>query len=63
MAIDIELAIPANAIKNGTLITTCSFTGNFNTISTHSRNEPVITDIESKYDEKFDDITYYVLGY
>lgn len=63
MAIDIELCNASNPIKNGTIVGTCSFTGNYNTISTYSKNTPVISNIESKYDERFDDITYYVLGY
>ena len=62
MAIDIELANNNNPIKNGTIVTTCSFAGNFNTINTYANNKPMITDIESKYDELFDDITYYTLG-
>lgn len=62
MAIDIELANTNNPIKNGTTVTTCSFAGNFNTVNTYVNNKPIITDIESKYDEKFDDITYYTLG-
>jgi hypothetical protein len=62
MATDIELAKSTNPIKNGTSITTCSFTGNYNTINTYVNNKPVIEDIEYKYDELFDDITYYVLG-
>ena len=62
MAIDIELANTNNPIKNGTTVTTCSFSGNFNTMNTYANNKPVITDIESKYDELFDDITYYTLG-
>lgn len=63
MAIDIELAKIDNPIKNGTIVGTCSFTGTYNTINTYSNNKPVIADIESKYDEKYDDITYYILGY
>lgn len=62
MAIDIELANNNNPIKNGTTVTTCSFSGNFSTMNTYVNNKPVITDIESKYDELFDDITYYTLG-
>jgi hypothetical protein len=62
MAIDIELIDTNNPIKNGTIVTTCSFAGNFNTMNTYVNNKPVITDIESKYDELFDDVTYYTLG-
>jgi hypothetical protein len=62
MAIDIELINTNNPIKNGTTVTTCSFAGRYNTINTYVNNTPVIADIESKYDELFDDITYYILG-
>jgi hypothetical protein len=31
-------------------------------MNTYVNNKPVITDIESKYDELFDDVTYYTLG-
>lgn len=63
MAIDIELCNSSNPIKNGTIVSTCTFTGYYDTINTYSTNTPTISDIESKYDDKFDDITYYILGY
>jgi hypothetical protein len=62
MATDIELINTNNPIKNGTTVTTCSFSGKYNTINTYVNNKPPIADIESKYDELFDDITYYILG-
>ena len=63
MAEDIQLAKINNPIKNGTSITTCSFTGQYNSINTYSNNQPAIEDIQYKYDELFDEITYYILGY
>lgn len=63
MAIDIELINTNNPIKNGTLVCTCSTAGAYNTNNTYVNNLPVIANIENKYDENFDDITYYILGY
>jgi len=59
MANDIIKSKSGEAIKNGTIVTTCSFTGNYKTINSYVNNSPVITDIQSKYDEKFDDPSYY----
>jgi len=63
MAADIQLANNNNPIKNGTSVTTCSFTGTYSTISIYSNNKPSVEDIQYKYDELFDEITYYILGY
>lgn len=63
MATDIALINPSNPIKNGTVVTTCSFAGNYNTVNIYANNKPQIQDIESKYDAWFDDLTYYILGY
>ena len=59
MANDIIKSKNGEPIKNGTIVTTCSFTGNYNTINTYSKNTPVIEDIQSKYDERFNDPSYY----
>lgn len=57
---DIIEAISANDIKNGTLIVgvypTASGVGILNI---YVKNTPIITDIENKYDQRFDDPTYY----
>lgn len=58
MANDIYIAISGNPIKNGTTVTTTTFTGTYSTLNTSVKNTPIIGDIESKYDTKFDDPTY-----
>jgi len=62
MANDISKAINANLIKNGTTVVTTTFTGEYSTIETYVKNTPTISDIENKYDNRFDDITYYTIG-
>lgn len=63
MANDIQESISANSIKNGTiLVSTCSRNGNYKTLDTYVSNKPAIADIESKYDDRFDDVGYYYLG-
>lgn len=53
MAIDIIKSKVANPIKNGTLIVSCSRTGNYSLSNLHVSNLPVIADLESKYDNRF----------
>ena len=59
MANDINKAISANPIKNGTLVVSCSRTGAYSFSDTYVKNSPTITDIQDKYDERFDDPAYY----
>lgn len=59
MAIDIIKAISANELKNGTTVVTCSRTGNYSVLNTYAKNTPTITDIEEKFDNRFDDPSYY----
>jgi hypothetical protein len=60
MAIDITNAVSGVAtIKNGTLVVSCLQTGMFKTNNTYVVNTPTISDIESKYDNRFDDPSYY----
>ena len=59
MANDIQKAISANPIKNGTTLVSCTFTGEYSTLETFVRNTPTMSDIESKYDNRFDDPSYY----
>lgn len=59
MANDIDLAIDTNPIKNGSLVYGCSKTGIFQTKDTYVSNKPTITEIQSKYDNRFDDPSYY----
>lgn len=59
MANDINKAISANPIKNGTILVSCSKTGEYSKLETYVKNTPTITDIENKYDNRFDDPSYY----
>lgn len=61
MANDISKIITANPIKNGTTVVSCKTTGlsNKDLLNTYVKNTPTITDIESKYDNRFDDPSYY----
>lgn len=59
MANDINKAISANPIKNGTALVSCTRTGEYSTLDTNVKNTPVIADIEAKYDARFDDPAYY----
>lgn len=63
MSNDIGLAKSGELIKHGTLvISTSSTTNSFQTLDNNVYNKPAIADIENKYDERFDDITYYTIG-
>lgn len=67
MANDINKAISANDIKNGTTVVTCGPTGFPDSpasivYDSYVKNTPSITDIQSKYDDRFDDTTYYTIG-
>ena len=61
MATDISLAKSAQPIKNGTIVVTIKITGptEKDFLNTYASNAPSIADIESKYDGKFDDPSYY----
>lgn len=60
MANDISLAISGFPIKNGTIVVTCGQTS-LGTIKydEYVSNKPVLTDIQAKYDYRFDDPSYY----
>lgn len=63
MANDIVLSKSGEAIKNGTVVlATSPFTNSFQYQNSNVYNKPVIGDIEDKYDNRFDDITYYTIG-
>ncbi len=64
MANDINEAISANDIKNGTVVVTIPPTGPTDNLKNNNYvlNTPAIASIQSKYDNKFDDITYYCIG-
>jgi hypothetical protein len=62
MANDIKLAVSGNLIKNGTIVFSCGMTGYpSGTIVNNSfvKNTPTINTIQSKYDLRFDDPSYY----
>lgn len=59
MAIDITKAKTDNSIKNGTLVVTTTFTGYYSKSDVYVKNTPIISDIESKFDNRFDDPSYY----
>ena len=64
MANDIQLAISGSPIKNGTMVVTCGqpgFPRGSGTIiyNKYVSNKPVLTDIQAKYDYRFDDPRYY----
>jgi hypothetical protein len=64
MANDITKAIVANPIKNGTIIVGCKVTGvdSNDLLNSYVKNTPTITDIQDKYDARFDDPSYYYGG-
>jgi hypothetical protein len=62
MANDIQAAVSGVVVKNGTVVVGTTFTGEYSTLDTVVKNNPTISDIENKYDNRFDDITYYTLG-
>jgi len=63
MTNDIGLSKSDQAIKHGTVVIAPSpFTNSFQYQNVNVYNKPVISDIEAKYDNRFDDITYYTIG-
>lgn len=59
MAIDIQTAVSGQVVKNGTALVSCTRTGEYSTIETYVKNTPTMSDIESKYDARFDEPRYY----
>lgn len=61
MANDIQKSIPSNPIKNGTVIVTVKTTGlqENDKLNTSVYNTPEISNIEDKYDDKFNHPRYY----
>lgn len=62
MANDITTAISGyTVIKNGTLLVFTGSRGIYDTVSSsgYVSNSPTITDIQNKYDNRFDDPAYY----
>lgn len=50
---DIARIKNAEPIKNGTLVTSTTRTGSYNTNNLYVNNQPTITTIESKYGNRF----------
>lgn len=59
MANDIILAKSGVKINNGSTVISCSAAGEYGVIDDDALNTPLIEDIQSKYDTRFDDPRYY----
>jgi len=62
MPADVTKAINANAIKNGSIILNKPLKGYSDGPLAYNRyvdNTPVVTDIDDKYTDRFDDPNYY----
>lgn len=61
MAIDIVKSKSGQSIKNGSIIVSTKVTGptNKDLLNSYAINTPTIEEIENKYDNRFDDPSYY----
>jgi hypothetical protein len=50
---DISKSISTNPIKNGTLVTSTTFTGKYSVNNNYVKNTPIIDTIASKYGYRF----------
>ena len=50
---DISKSISGNEIKNGTLVTTTTFTGEYSVNDTYVKNVPSLATIQAKYGYRF----------
>jgi hypothetical protein len=50
---DIQAAISGNAVKNGSLIVSTTFTGQRSVNNLYTKNSPTINSISTKYGNKF----------
>jgi hypothetical protein len=48
--------------KTGTVVVCCQATGAFNTIDPTYEKSMTYNSLESKYSNRFDDVTYYTVG-
>lgn len=64
MANDIVLCISGQPIKNGTMLVQSKVTGptEHDKYNRYVSNKPAIEDIENKYQDRFDDRSYYFGG-
>lgn len=59
MANDIVIAVSGDPIKNGSCVVYTNKYGDSKFLNTYVKNTPAIGDIENKYDNRFDDPSYY----
>lgn len=61
MGVQVTKIISANAVKTGTVIVqgTAKFPLDQDVVGSAILNSPSITDIQSKYDARFDEVRYY----
>jgi len=59
MANDIIKAKTSNDIKNGTALVSVNKAGSTKTEDTYVSNSPTMSNIQAKYDTRFDDPRYY----
>jgi hypothetical protein len=59
---DIVLSIVDQPIKNGSIIVGCTPTGRYSELNTSVNNKPAIDSLDTKYENRFDDIRYYFGG-
>ena len=50
---DIQKAVSANPVKNGTMLVGTSWTGNYSVKDTYVKTTPTMSTIEAKYDDRF----------
>ena len=50
---DVGLAISGVNIKNGSVVVSATFTGQYKTLNTYAKNTPAIADIDDKYGNRF----------
>jgi hypothetical protein len=59
MANDIAVAVSGQPIKNRTIVVGATVTGEYATQDNFVVNTPTISEIQDKYDNRFDDPRYY----
>ena len=60
MANDIQVAVSGTTnVKNGTIVVSPTKTGNYSKIDTYASNLPTMATIQAKFDNRFDDPSYY----
>lgn len=59
---DIQSAISGAVIKNGSVVTSTTFTGNYNTLNTYTKNTPTVETISSKYGNNFYNAPWVTIG-